>query len=260
MLRLSASLLALAIVAAGPLAAANATYPPATGGEQNRPMLGVQMTPVPLSVQEQEGLTPNQGVLVQSIFNNTAAQTMGLMAGDVILTVNGAQITSMTDLRNEVALNQVGDPVEVTVDRQGQQVTSTGQFQTWPSNIPYEPIDPGMEQNFRNWQERRLDQSRQDLDDLQKQVDGMRNQLAGGAGSDAAGTGKGDGGTGVYDGPAWHFAYGIAAKTAPGTWVVAAGPQHDEAAELGVTVPLNWRFAWGVSSAASAPASQRGTP
>lgn len=261
MLRLSASLLTLAIIAAGPLSAANATYPPPTGGEQNRPMLGVQMTPVPLSVQEQEGLTPNQGVLVQSIFNNTAAQNMGLMPGDVILTVNGATIGSMTDLRNEVALNQVGDPVEVTVQRSGQQVSSTGQFQTWPSNIPYEPIDPGMEQNFRNWQERRLDQSRQDLEDLQKQVDGMRKQLAAAAngGADAANAGT-DSADAVYQGPAWHFSYGIAAKTKAGAALTEVAQQGDPAAELGVTVPLNWRFAWGIASTPSSPSTHRGSP
>jgi membrane-associated protease RseP (regulator of RpoE activity) len=201
-------------------------------------------------------------VLVQSVFNNTAAQTMGLMAGDVILTVNGAQIASMTDLRNEVALNQVGDPVEVTVERQGQQLTSTGQFQTWPSNIPYEPIDPGMEQNFRNWQENRLNQMRQDVDDLSKQVDGLQKQLTGTGADGVAGAGAGAG-TGVYTGPAWHFAYGISSRSAAiSTQVASSGPVGDPAVDLGIAVPVDWRFAWGISStpAAAHPIPHQETP
>jgi membrane-associated protease RseP (regulator of RpoE activity) len=260
-MRASATLLTLLMAATGSASAATApSYPPPTGADQNRPMLGVQMTPVPLSVQEQEGLTPTQGVYVQSIFNGTAAQNMGLKSGDVVLTVNGAQISSMTDLRNEVALNQVGDPVEVTVQRQGQQITSTGQFQPWPSSIPYEPIDPGMEQNFRDWQERRLDQARQDLDDLRNQVDGLKKQLAQGDG--AAGTleaGDAAGADQAAQGPAWRFRYELASRSpadgaaAPPATAAAASA----AVELGISVPVDWRFKWQV---ASEPPSGRGAP
>jgi len=258
-MRPSATLLTLLIAAAGTAGAATSpSYPPATGADQNRPMLGVQMTPVPLSVQEQEGLTPSQGVWVQSVFTNTAAQNMGLRNGDVVLTVNGAQISSMTDLRNEVALNQVGDPVEVTVQRQGQQITTTGQFQPWPSNIPYEPIDPGMEQKFRDWQERRLDQARQDLDDLRNQVDGLKKQLA--QGDDPAGTleaGAGAGADATNQGPAWRFRYEIASRSPDGGQAPAPSAAESAAVELGVSVPIDWRFKWHV---ASDPAGSRGRP
>ncbi len=244
-MRLTDTLLCLAWSATLPLLAANSYPPPTT--DQSRPMLGVEMTPVPLTVQEREGLTPNQGVLVQSVFGNTAAQNMGLQSGDVILGINGAPIGSMTDLRNEVSLNQVGDPVEVTVQRQGQQITSTGQFQPWPSNIPYEPIDPAMEQRFRDWQERRLDRSRDELDDLRRQVSDLQKQLnpdqatANGAsaqaGADAAGQ------------LAWRFRYGYHSPTTDATPVAAAAPVDAQAAdpiEYGVKLP--WRFDWRMSS------------
>ena len=256
------TLLLAGSAAAGSAAAATAqTYPPATGTDQNRPMLGVQMTPVPLYVQEQEGLTPSQGVYVQSVFNNTAAQGMGMKTGDVVLTVNGAQISSMTDLRNEVALNQVGDPVEVTVQRQGQQVTSTGQFQPWPSNIPYEPIDPGMEQKFRDWQEHRLDQARQDLEDLNNQVAGLKKQLEQGEGGAAAlATALATGDDGPATGPAWRFRYQLASRT-PKVGAQAAGAIATDAptaSELGIAgLPLDWRFNWRV---ASAPTAGRNAP
>lgn len=258
-MRPSATLMTLLALAGSASAATAPSYPPATGStDQNRPMLGVQMTPVPLSVQEQEGLTPTQGVYVQSIFNGTAAQNMGLQSGDVVLTVNGAQIASMTDLRNEVALNQVGDPVEVTVQRQGQQITSTGQFQPWPSNIPYEPIDPNMEQNFRDWQERRLDQARQDLDDLQNQVNGLKKQLAQGDGAAGAlAGGAADGADAAAQGPAWRFRYQLASRSPASGQVPVTAETASAAVELGISVPIDWRFKWQV---ASEPGASRGTP
>ncbi len=145
---------------------------------ENRPMLGVQMTPVPMSVQEQQGLAPSQGVYVQSVYGGTAAQTMGLRPGDVITGINGAPITGMTDLRNEVSLNQVGDPVEVTIVRGGQEQSTIGQFQPWPANIPYDPIDPAMEDRFREWQERRLAQTQDEVDKLRDQTARMMKDLA----------------------------------------------------------------------------------
>jgi membrane-associated protease RseP (regulator of RpoE activity) len=141
-------------------------------------MLGVQMTPVPISVQEQQGLTPNLGVYVQSVYGNTAAQTMGLQPGDVITNINGAPIGSMTDLRNEVSLNQVGDPVEVTIMRNGQEQETIGQFQPWPANIPYDPIDPEMEKRFSEFQDRRLARMQEEIDQLREQSQQAAKQLA----------------------------------------------------------------------------------
>ena len=241
-MRITSLIAALAAVGATSLVAGDA-YPVLHNPDNRRPMLGIEMTPVPLNVQEQQALAPNQGVYVQSIFNGTAAQSMGLRPGDVVLAVNGAPVGSMTDLRNEVALNQVGDPVEVTVQRQGQQTTSTGQFQPWPSNIPYEPIDPAMEQRFRDWQERRLARTRDEVEDLKRQVADMgqtldpKNSAAGALGitdpalalTDAAGI-------------AWRFRYRVA-PPADLTPVAAAIPAvaSDPAART-------WHFKWTVDS------------
>lgn len=248
-MRLTNALLCLALAASAPLAAAN-SYPNPTTDPARPPMLGVEMTPVPLTVQEQEGLTPNQGVLVQSVFNGTAAQNMGLQPGDVILGVNGAPIGSMTDLRNEVFLNQVGDPVEVTVQRHGQQVTSTGQFQPWPSNIPYEPIDPAMEQRFREWQERRLDRSREELDDLRRQVADLRQQLdPDQAAQGGDGTAPGQAGKDAEAQLAWHFRYGIGQRSKPADGAVAvAAPVSGEPDPVELGVQLPWHFDWRMSS------------
>jgi membrane-associated protease RseP (regulator of RpoE activity) len=242
-MRTIALITALATLGASALVAGDA-YPVLHNPDNRRPMLGIEMTPVPLNVQEQQQLAPNQGVYVQSIFNGTAAQSMGLRPGDVVLAVNGAPIGSMTDLRNEVSLNQVGDPVEVTVQRHGAQTTTTGQFQPWPSNIPYEPIDPAMEQRFRDWQERRLARTRDEVEDLKRQVADMAKGLdPDNKAADALGIT--DPALAATDaaGIAWRFRYRVAAPadatpvTAPAA-TVASDP-----------TARTWHFAWAVDSA-----------
>ncbi len=234
---------AFATLGASALVAADA-YPVLHNPDNTRPMLGIEMTPVPQNVQEQEALTPNQGVYVQSIFNGTAAQSMGLKPGDVVLAVNGAPIGSMTDLRNEVSLNQVGDPVEVTIQRHGQQTSTTGQFRPWPSNIPYEPIDPAMEQRFRDWQERRLSRTRDEVEDLQRQVADMGKTIDP-ANHAADALGITDPALALSDaaGIAWHFRYRVAA---PAGLTPVATPVTSIAAN---PAARTWHFAWAVDSA-----------
>ena len=244
-MRLPAILLTLAVTA--PAFAVQSGYEAAQNPE-NRPMLGVQMTPVPLSVQEQQGLSPNQGVYVQSVYGNTAAQTMGLQPGDVITSVNGAPISSMSDLRNEVALNQVGDPVEVTIQRNGQEQSTIGQFQPWPSNIPYDPIDPAMEQRFREWQERRLARMQDEVEQLRRQAQDLAKQEADAAKQD-------DNLLGVKAKPlvgpdgqplAWRFRYGIAGV--PGQDVPAATPSEPAPVTPTAADARSWHFTWTLLS------------
>lgn len=213
---------------------------------ENRPMLGVQMTPVPLSVQEQQGLATNQGVYVQSVYGNTAAQNMGLQPGDVITSVNGAPIGSMSDLRNEVALNQVGDPVEVTIQRGGQEQAAIGQFQPWPASIPYDPIDPAMENRFREWQDRRLARMQDEVEQLRHQAQDMVKQSTEDAANDNHSL------FGIREKPllgpdglplAWHFRYALTGPSAP----TAAAPAIAEPT-LASASGRTWHFTWNLLS------------
>jgi len=170
MRRLAPCLLALALAAS---AVAADGYSP---GSQ-RPMLGVEMSPVPLNVQTQQGISNDQGVLVRQVFNGTAASNMGVQPGDVILSVNGTPIGSMTDLRNEVGGNNVGDPVAVVVRRNGEDVPLASALREWPATIPNDPIDAEAERRFKDWQQRRLARNRGDVRDLGQQAKALRDRL-----------------------------------------------------------------------------------
>ncbi len=144
--------------------------------QSGRPMLGIEMSPVPLSVQAQEGLSVDQGILVRQVFPNSAARAMGIQPGDVILSINDSSIGSMTDLRTEIGAYNIGDPVQVVVSRKGAVVARDGLLQQWPDSVPFDPLDPDIEKRFRDWQQRRMDREQQEVAELAKQVDDLRKQ------------------------------------------------------------------------------------
>lgn len=162
----------------GNLSAADEDYRAGAVTNQ-RPMLGVEMSPVPTNIQDREGLDAHQGVMVQSTYNNTAADGMGLQRDDVILGINGQTISSMTDLRNEVGLTAVGDPIEVQITRNGRILSLASEVKPWPDTIPYEKLDSAAEKRFRDWQDRRQQRLADDVARLEKNVDKLKRRLNG---------------------------------------------------------------------------------
>lgn len=138
-----------------------------------RAMLGINMTPPSSSTQAANGTEPTVGVETQQVYPGTAADRMGLQTGDLIVGVNGGDISSMNDLRNEVALTGVGGQATVEVMRNGQKMTLTDSLGEWPKNIPYTPIDEAAERRFRDWQSRRLDRTQQAVANLKKQIEDL---------------------------------------------------------------------------------------
>ncbi len=133
------------------LSAASNAYPPSS-----KPMLGINMSPVPINVQKREGITPDQGVLVRRTFPNTAAKNMGVRPGDVILSIDGVDIDSMSTLRRIVSGSYSGNGVAVTVSRNGQLMNLNGTYAEWPSDIPQVKLDEKAEREYRKQQQRRL--------------------------------------------------------------------------------------------------------
>ncbi len=157
------------------------TVPQVQIQEPGPPMLGIEMSPVPGRIMEREGLTADQGVLVREVFPGSGAAEMGVQPGDVILSVSGAPIGSMTALRNEVGSHQPGDGVEVEVSRNGTRMRLDGALREWPNHIPWEPIDATAEANFRDLQRRRADRQAKEVDDLAKAVETARAAALGGS-------------------------------------------------------------------------------
>lgn len=139
--------LIIALLACCTCLTAGETYNDAA--ERDRPMLGVQMRPLSLRVATDQGLQPGDGVLVQRVFNGTAASSMGIQPGDVITRINGRPITSMTALRDVVQGSGVGEPVTVSVRRDGKDVSmQPTTLRQWPQDVPYQDIDRRSEERY----------------------------------------------------------------------------------------------------------------
>ncbi|MDA3963361.1 MAG: PDZ domain-containing protein [Planctomycetota bacterium] len=210
--------------------------------EPQTPMLGGQFTPPPRRVQQREGLAPDEGVYVFKVYPDTAADDLGIQPGDVILQINDQPVGSLTELREAVFGQGVGDEAKVIVTRNGETLNLGGAtFQPWPEDIPMQRIDAEAERRYRERQMSRLDRNMNDLTELDAQQDGLGQELAAGeakraaldqaferAAAIAAATGNEPMlPLAILALPAWRFDYDVAvANPADGTIVPITVPLH----------------------------------
>jgi serine protease Do len=104
-------------------------------GHVERGRLGLGFQPVSADLAEAMGLDGTRGALVSQIEPGSAAARAGIKAGDVIVAVNGAPIAHAEDLARNVARNQPGAVIDVTVvrDRQRRDIKAT------LDNLPEDP-------------------------------------------------------------------------------------------------------------------------
>jgi S1-C subfamily serine protease len=65
----------------------------------------------------------DSSTVVADILPDTTAAQCGLQRGDQILTLNDAPVADIDQLRRRLARHGVGDPVTVTVNRNGRRLT-----------------------------------------------------------------------------------------------------------------------------------------
>ena len=94
------------------------------GQELQRPWIGVYYVPVTPAIAEEEGLGVDSGALVSSssggaaaVFPGSPAEAAGLREGDVIVAIDGEQITTEADLAALMLLHAPGDTVTLRVMR-----------------------------------------------------------------------------------------------------------------------------------------------
>jgi serine protease Do len=126
-----------------------------SSGKVTRGYLGVTIQNVTPEIGESLGITAKQGALVNDVVSGGPADKGGVMAGDVIMSVNGRGITSASDLTRQVALARAGQAIKLEVLRGGRRVNlsvvsgvrpSEAQLSTGPNgddeNQPNQPPKP----------------------------------------------------------------------------------------------------------------------
>lgn len=88
-------------------------------GEVKRAILGVVIRDVDDDRASQLGLKEVSGVIIERVNPNSSAENAGLRQGDVILKVNGKEVTSTPELQEQVARYRPGDSISIDYIRNG---------------------------------------------------------------------------------------------------------------------------------------------
>ncbi|HEV8663340.1 MAG TPA: DegQ family serine endoprotease [Candidatus Methylomirabilis sp.] len=88
-------------------------------GRVVRGWLGVQIQSLTEDLAAQFGVKPDEGVLIANVLKDGPAEKGGLKAGDVVLEVDGAKVTGVSQLQRLVAAVPPGKQVNLKVRREG---------------------------------------------------------------------------------------------------------------------------------------------
>jgi serine protease Do len=92
-------------------------------GKITRGWLGVTAQPVTRELQKALGLKNDLGALVSDIEPGSSASNAGVKSGDVIIKYNGKKIKNILHLRSLVKGTEINKKLEITVLRDGQELT-----------------------------------------------------------------------------------------------------------------------------------------
>ncbi len=113
-------------------------------GSVSRAYLGIQMLTLDPSVKKELNESPNSevkvteesGVLVTRVVPSSPAASAGIRTGDVIVKINGENVSSADTIQQFVEGKTVGDKLQIELKRNGQNVTvsvQAGQFPPQPA-------------------------------------------------------------------------------------------------------------------------------
>ncbi len=88
-----------------------------------RPYLGVTIFDKPTAARYGYQLSIEKGVYVFQVGLDSPAGRAGFQRGDIILSIDGKEVNTVTDVRNEIAAHKVGDKVKIVYDREGREET-----------------------------------------------------------------------------------------------------------------------------------------
>jgi len=110
-------------------------------GEVQRVVIGIQGGSVTPELVDKENLKVNKGVYVTDLTQDGGALKAGLKSGDVIIGLDGAKVSSMGDLQEQIAPHRPGEKVVITVNRKGDEKEFTVMLKT-PSLIRSGKLNP----------------------------------------------------------------------------------------------------------------------
>lgn len=91
------------------------------GGDVTHPFLGIVGRTITPELAQELGLGTSEGALVESASEGSGAKKAGIRKGDIVTELDGDAIRSMDDLILQVRRKKVGDTIELTILRGGEE-------------------------------------------------------------------------------------------------------------------------------------------
>jgi S1-C subfamily serine protease len=104
-------------------------------GKATHAYMGVSTQPITPELQQQYNLSRSSGLLIAEVAPNSPAAAAGLQQGDIVIKVNGQDVTDSAALAAMIRDMKPGDQVQVTIDRNGQEQTITVTLAERPANL-----------------------------------------------------------------------------------------------------------------------------
>jgi serine protease Do len=112
-------------------------------GKVTRGWLGVVIQDVDEELAKSFGLEKARGALISEVADKSPAAEAGLQQGDVIVELDGTELTDVSELRNKVALLAPGSKIDVLVIRDGKKKTVKVAIGEQPADMAKAPGSNG---------------------------------------------------------------------------------------------------------------------
>jgi serine protease Do len=94
-------------------------------GKIDRPVLGVMIKDLDEVFAKSVGLDKVKGVLVNDVVKNSASDKAGIESQDIILSIDGTPVNSVSELQGTIVVKKVGDKVKVKIWRNKKEIEKT---------------------------------------------------------------------------------------------------------------------------------------
>ncbi|MEL7021902.1 MAG: PDZ domain-containing protein, partial [Bacteroidota bacterium] len=119
-----------------------------------------------LGVRKQHDNDPRDGVAV-NIVDNSTAEAIKMKDGDLITYINGYRILDWTDLRLAINMIKVGQPIAVTVERNGNTLTREGRIM---SECEFDEYDGDSDDDWEDKLEDKMEKLGEDLERMGEEI------------------------------------------------------------------------------------------
>lgn len=93
------------------------------GRYDERPFLGVVLQELTSQLGDYFGVKRGRGALITEVVEDSPAETAGLKAGDVIVSINNSKVRDTEDAVDEIHDGEIGDKITITIMRDRKEMT-----------------------------------------------------------------------------------------------------------------------------------------